>query len=215
VCSDAVATEPAVSGQKNSNEHAATNNGPTHVVSGRSLYGQDIRGRDHVNWNSEAGRVSGRVVRVHTKDVNKATCIALAWTIHSTRSEATKPIILLCTRVKHCGILAADRFVERAIRSGRAYSICAGQEAARPPYGIAGQAGRRYCWRVKGRGIDRTTKPGAQSLLESAVLWRQKHLRSSWEIIDKEIVDRGMFIMGKAIITIPTSCSRVSFACFW
>jgi hypothetical protein len=25
---------------------------------------------DHVSWNSEAGRVSGRVVRVHTKDVN-------------------------------------------------------------------------------------------------------------------------------------------------
>lgn len=25
---------------------------------------------DHVTWNSEAGRVSGQVVRVHTKDVN-------------------------------------------------------------------------------------------------------------------------------------------------
>lgn len=25
---------------------------------------------DHVTWNSEAGRVSGRIVRVHTKDVN-------------------------------------------------------------------------------------------------------------------------------------------------
>jgi hypothetical protein len=25
---------------------------------------------DHVSWNSEAGRVTGRVVRVHTKDVN-------------------------------------------------------------------------------------------------------------------------------------------------
>jgi hypothetical protein len=25
---------------------------------------------DHVSWNSEAGRVRGRVVRVHTKDVN-------------------------------------------------------------------------------------------------------------------------------------------------
>ena len=25
---------------------------------------------DHVTWNSEAGRVSGRVVRVHTRDVN-------------------------------------------------------------------------------------------------------------------------------------------------
>ena len=25
---------------------------------------------DHVGWNSEAGRVSGRIVKVHTKDVN-------------------------------------------------------------------------------------------------------------------------------------------------
>ncbi len=25
---------------------------------------------DHVSWNSEAGRVSGRIVRVHTKDVS-------------------------------------------------------------------------------------------------------------------------------------------------
>jgi hypothetical protein len=24
---------------------------------------------DHVSWNSEAGRVAGRIVRVHTKDV--------------------------------------------------------------------------------------------------------------------------------------------------
>ena len=25
---------------------------------------------DHVSWNSEAGRVSGRIVRVHTRNVN-------------------------------------------------------------------------------------------------------------------------------------------------
>ncbi len=25
---------------------------------------------DHVTWNSEAGRVSGRIMRVHTKDVD-------------------------------------------------------------------------------------------------------------------------------------------------
>jgi len=25
---------------------------------------------DHVGWNSEAGEVSGRIIRVHTKDVN-------------------------------------------------------------------------------------------------------------------------------------------------
>jgi hypothetical protein len=25
---------------------------------------------DHVSWNSEAGRVRGKIVKVHTKDVN-------------------------------------------------------------------------------------------------------------------------------------------------
>ena len=25
---------------------------------------------DHVTWNSEAGRVSGRIIRVHTRDVD-------------------------------------------------------------------------------------------------------------------------------------------------
>jgi hypothetical protein len=25
---------------------------------------------DHVSWNSEAGRVSGRILKVHTKDVS-------------------------------------------------------------------------------------------------------------------------------------------------
>jgi hypothetical protein len=26
---------------------------------------------DHVSWNSEAGRVRGRIVRVHTRDVDR------------------------------------------------------------------------------------------------------------------------------------------------
>lgn len=30
----------------------------------------DFKVGDHVSWNSEAGRVSGRILRVHTKDVN-------------------------------------------------------------------------------------------------------------------------------------------------
>ncbi|MCP4620250.1 MAG: DUF2945 domain-containing protein [Bradyrhizobium sp.] len=29
-----------------------------------------FRTGDHVSWNSEAGRVSGRIVKVHTKDVD-------------------------------------------------------------------------------------------------------------------------------------------------
>jgi hypothetical protein len=32
--------------------------------------GKKFEGRHHVSWNSEAGRVTGRVVRVHTKNVN-------------------------------------------------------------------------------------------------------------------------------------------------
>jgi Hypervirulence associated proteins TUDOR domain len=31
---------------------------------------QKFKVGDHVSWNSEAGRVRGRIVRVHTKDVN-------------------------------------------------------------------------------------------------------------------------------------------------
>jgi hypothetical protein len=32
--------------------------------------GKTFKIGDHVSWNSEAGRVRGRVVRIHTKDVN-------------------------------------------------------------------------------------------------------------------------------------------------
>ena len=32
--------------------------------------GKPFKVGDHVSWNSEAGRVSGRIVRVHTKDTN-------------------------------------------------------------------------------------------------------------------------------------------------
>ena len=31
---------------------------------------QRLRVGSHVQWNSEAGRVSGRIVKVHRKDVN-------------------------------------------------------------------------------------------------------------------------------------------------
>ncbi|MDT3686345.1 MAG: DUF2945 domain-containing protein [Pseudorhodoplanes sp.] len=37
---------------------------------------------DHVTWNSEAGRVSGRIVRVHRKDV-----IWKGYTHHASRDE--------------------------------------------------------------------------------------------------------------------------------
>ena len=31
---------------------------------------QTFKRGDHVSWNSEAGRVRGRIIRVHTADVN-------------------------------------------------------------------------------------------------------------------------------------------------
>jgi Hypervirulence associated proteins TUDOR domain len=36
----------------------------------REIMAKTFEVGDHVSWNSESGRVSGRVVRVHTKDVN-------------------------------------------------------------------------------------------------------------------------------------------------
>ena len=33
-------------------------------------HGRDFKVGDHVSWNSEAGRVRGRIVCVHTRDVN-------------------------------------------------------------------------------------------------------------------------------------------------
>lgn len=67
---DVVATQPAANGQKNSNESAATNTGPHTSFPGAPFMAKTFEVGDHVSWNSEAGRVSGHVVRVHTKDVN-------------------------------------------------------------------------------------------------------------------------------------------------
>jgi hypothetical protein len=36
----------------------------------RGIMGRVFRVGDHVSWNSEAGRVAGRIVRVHSKEVN-------------------------------------------------------------------------------------------------------------------------------------------------
>jgi hypothetical protein len=37
---------------------------------------------DHVSWNSEAGRVSGRIIRAHTQDVDYK-----GYTHHASRDE--------------------------------------------------------------------------------------------------------------------------------
>jgi hypothetical protein len=39
-------------------------------MSEEAVMAKTFRVGDHVSWNSEAGRVSGRIVRVRTKDVD-------------------------------------------------------------------------------------------------------------------------------------------------
>jgi hypothetical protein len=43
---------------------------------------RDFKVGDHVTWNSEAGHVSGSIVKVHTKNVNYK-----GYTHHATRDE--------------------------------------------------------------------------------------------------------------------------------
>ena len=55
---------------------------------------------DHVTWNSEAGHVSGTIIRMHTSNVDYK---GYAHTTrprmnHSMRSGATSPITWPCTR---------------------------------------------------------------------------------------------------------------------
>lgn len=48
---------------------------------------------DHVSWNSEAGRVSGRIIAVHVRDfdykghTHRATAESPQYQIHSDRTE--------------------------------------------------------------------------------------------------------------------------------
>jgi hypothetical protein len=54
---------------------------------------------DHVSWNSEAGRVNGTIIKVHTGDFDyKGHPRHASSTTRSTRSGATKPIISPLTR---------------------------------------------------------------------------------------------------------------------
>ena len=51
---------------------------------------------DHVTWNSEAGHVSGKIIKVHTRTpTTRDIPITLAWMIHSTRSGATRDHIAM------------------------------------------------------------------------------------------------------------------------
>lgn len=53
---------------------------------------------DHVTWNSEAGHVSGRIIKVHTADTDYKGHTRHAVTTRSMRSKATRPIISRCIR---------------------------------------------------------------------------------------------------------------------
>jgi len=53
---------------------------------------------DHVSWNSEAGRVRGKIVKVHKGDVNYKGHIHHDPTSRSMKSRATRPITSPCTR---------------------------------------------------------------------------------------------------------------------
>jgi len=55
---------------------------------------------EHVSWNSEAGRVRGKIVKVHKGDT-KATSTMLRPTSRSMKSRATRPITSRCIKVKH------------------------------------------------------------------------------------------------------------------
>ena len=65
----------------------------------QSLEGNDVTRKfeigDHVSWNSEAGRVRGRIIRVHTRDVDykghthHATPDAPQYEIQSDRTDHT------------------------------------------------------------------------------------------------------------------------------
>ena len=82
--------------------------------------GKKFKIGDHVSWNSEAGTVSGHIVRVHTSDVNYKGYIH-----HASEDEpqyeikATRQITLLCTRAGHCDVLATNRQILLAGRRER------------------------------------------------------------------------------------------------
>jgi Hypervirulence associated proteins TUDOR domain len=61
--------------------------------------GKRIKVGDHVSWNSEAGHVSGRIIKVHSKDVDyKGTRITPARTSLNTKLKAIKRTISPCTK---------------------------------------------------------------------------------------------------------------------
>jgi hypothetical protein len=62
--------------------------------------GKTFKVGDHVRWNSEAGHVSGTIIKRHIKNVDyKGYTHHAPRTIRSMKSKATRPITSPCTRV--------------------------------------------------------------------------------------------------------------------
>jgi len=61
---------------------------------------------DHVSWNSEAGRVRGRIVRVHTKDLNYK-----GYVHHASRQDPQYAI-------------KSDKTEHIALQRGGLYGVC-------------------------------------------------------------------------------------------
>lgn len=70
--------------------------------------GRSFRVGDHVSWNSEAGRVRGRIIRVHVRDVEYK-----GYTHHATANEPQYEI-------------RSDRTDHIALHKGRALRLLKG-----------------------------------------------------------------------------------------
>ena len=56
---------------------------------------------DHVTWNSEAGHVSGTIIKVHTRDVDyKGHTRHASRMSPSMKSRATRPTTSPCTKAR-------------------------------------------------------------------------------------------------------------------
>ena len=82
---------------------------------------------DHVRWNSEAGHVSGKIIKMHTRDTRlQGDPRTPARMIHSTRSRATRPTTSPCTRARRC-----TRSTERCVLHHAAARSPKGRRAPR------------------------------------------------------------------------------------
>jgi hypothetical protein len=77
---------------------------------------KSFRVGDHVSWNSEAGRVSGTIIKVHRKDVNWKGYIH-----HATRDEPQYEI--KSDKTDHVALHKGSALVKTKKRVRRAKSV--------------------------------------------------------------------------------------------